>query len=70
MIHDNVYSLLKVISVYVYVSVCMRVCVCVCVCVYSFFFLGLHMQHIEVPRLGVESEQQVLASIAAVGFVS
>ena len=49
---------------------------CVCVCVHIFFshtifynilgffggvFLGPHLQHMEVPRLGVESELQVLA---------
>ena len=28
-------------------------CVCVCVCVY---FLGPFQRHMEVPRLGVESE--------------
>ena len=33
------------------ICVCVYVCVCVCVCVF-FVFLG----HMEVPRLGVESE--------------
>ena len=28
-------------------------------------FLGLHLQHMEVPRLGVESELQLLAYSAA-----
>ena len=28
---------------------------------FSFVFLGLHLQHMEVPRLGVESELQLLA---------
>ena len=33
---------------------------------YFFFFYGLHLQYMEVPRLGVESEQQLLAyTIAA-----
>ena len=32
------------------------VCVCVCVC-----FLGPHLQHMEVLRLGVESELYLLA---------
>ena len=27
--------------------------------IYFFFFLGLNLQHIEVPRLGVESELQL-----------
>ena len=27
----------------------------------SFFFLGLHLKHMEVPRLGVESELQLPA---------
>ena len=30
-----------------------------------FFFLGLHPQHIEVPRPGVESELQLLATATA-----
>ena len=34
---------------------------CVCVCV----FLGLHQRHMEVPRLGVESELQLPASTTA-----
>ena len=29
--------------------------------VLSFIFLGLHLQHMEVPRLGVELELQLLA---------
>ena len=37
---------------------CACVCVCVCVCA---FFLGLHLQHTKVPRLGVELELQLLA---------
>ena len=28
---------------------------------FSFFFLGPHLQHVEVPRLGVQSELQLLA---------
>ena len=32
-----------------------------CVCV----FLGLHLQHVEVPRLGVQSELQLLAYATA-----
>ena len=38
--------------------VCVRARVCVCVCVYllSFVFLGLNQWHMEIPRLGVESE--------------
>ena len=28
---------------------------------HSFFFLGLHLWHMEIPRLGVESELQLLA---------
>ena len=30
-----------------------------------FFFLGCHPQHMEVPRLGVESELQLLAYTTA-----
>ena len=33
------------------------------VCMYDFFaFSGPHLQHMEVPRLGVTSELQLLAS--------
>ena len=43
--------------------------VCVCVCTYFFFFcfvfLRLHPQHMEVPRLGVESETQLPAYTTA-----
>ena len=30
-----------------------------------FFFLGLHLLHMEIPRLGVESELQLLAYTTA-----
>ena len=29
------------------------------------FFLGLHLKHMEVPRLGLESELQLLAYVTA-----
>ena len=32
---------------------------------FSFFFLRLHPQHVEVPRLGVESKLQLLACAIA-----
>ena len=32
---------------------------------FFFVFLGLHLQHMEVPRLGVELELQLLAYITA-----
>ena len=32
---------------------------------FVFFFLGLHLRHIEVPRLGVKSELQLMAYITA-----
>ena len=35
------------------------------VCIYLFIFLGLHPQHMEVPRLGVESELQLLSYTTA-----
>ena len=28
--------------------------------IFIFFFLGLHLQHMEVPRLAIESELQLL----------
>ena len=38
---------------------CVCVCVCVCVC------LGANLWHMEVPRLGVKLELQLLAYAAA-----
>ena len=35
------------------VCVCMRMCMCVCI---HISFVGLHLQHMEVPSLGVELE--------------
>ena len=32
-----------------------------CCCLLTFVFLGLHLQHMEFPTLGVESELQLLA---------
>ena len=32
---------------------------------FFFFFLGLHLQHMEVPRLGVKSEMQLPAYTTA-----
>ena len=37
------------------------------VCFFCFVFLGLHPWHIEVPRLGVQSELQLLAYARATG---
>ena len=34
-------------------------------CVFIFVFLGLHPQHMKVPRLGVQSEPQLLAYTTA-----
>ena len=41
------------------------VCVCVCVCV-SVFVLGPHLQHMEVPRPGVESIQNGVTYATAI----
>ena len=38
---------------------------CVCFFGFSFFFLGLRPWHMEVPRLGVKSEQQLPAYTTA-----
>ena len=38
----------------------------VCVCVFS-PFLELYLQHLEIPRLGVKSELQPLATAIATG---
>ena len=43
------------------------VCVCVCVCVCT-RILGLHLQHMEVPRLGVEQEPQLPAYATAMAM--
>ena len=59
------------------VCLCVCVCVCVSVCVwvgFSFFFfwsfLGPHLWHMEVPRLGVklELELQLLAYAVAIAM--
>ena len=42
---------------------CVCVCVCVCVCI----FLGPHPRHMEVPRLGVQLELQMLTYTTAHG---
>ena len=34
-------------------------------CIYLFIFLGLHLQHMEVPRFRVKSEQQPPAYVTA-----
>ena len=36
---------------------------------FSFFFLGLHLQHMEVPRLGVEPELQLPAYATAIAML-
>ena len=38
---------------------------CVYVCVYVYFFLGPHPWNMEVPRLGVQSELQLLVYTTA-----
>ena len=35
------------------------------VCLFVFCFLGLHLRHMEVPRLGVQSELQPPATASA-----
>ena len=42
-------QILKKIYIYIYIYICI------------FCFLGPHLQHMEVPRLGVESELRLLA---------
>ena len=47
---------------------CMWVCVIACVlfvCLFCLFCSGLHVQHMKVPRLGVESEPKLLAYTTA-----
>ena len=45
---------------------------CVCIYIYILFFFsfsGLHLWHMEVPRLGVESELQLMAFITAIAVL-
>ena len=44
------------------------VCVCVCVCMHT-RFLGPHLWHMEVPRLRIKSELQLLASATATAML-
>ena len=39
------------------------------VCLFLFFFLLLHLQHMEVPGLGVESELQLLVYTIATAML-
>ena len=57
-----IYTFLYInIHIYSFIYICV---VCVCVCVY--FFLELQVWHMEVPRLGVELELQLLAYSTAI----
>ena len=56
-IYMYVYCICIYMHIYVYVS---HHLLCVCVS-----FLGPHLWHMEIPRLGVESELQLLAYITA-----
>ena len=54
------------VAQFMYIHVCIYVCVCVCewhsfphVIFHHFFFLGLHLQHMEFPGLGVKLELQL-----------
>ena len=49
---------------WLYFYVCVCVCACVCVCVRV--FLGLHLRHMELPRLGVQWELQPPAYTIAI----
>ena len=49
-VEDRNFKALLISSIYIYI--------------YIFFFLGLQVQHMEVSRLGVKSELQLLAYIA------
>ena len=43
----------------------LALCVCVCVCARARVFLGLHPEHMEVPRLGVKLELYLLTNPTA-----
>ena len=44
------------VCIYTHIYIYMCVYMCVCVCVYIFVFLGPHLWHMEVPKLGIELE--------------
>ena len=44
----------------------MDVCLFYRLILFYYLFLGLHLQHMEVPRLGLESELQLLAYAIAI----
>ena len=46
-------------------NIYMYVCVCVYVYIYIYCFLGAHLWHMEVPRLGVKLELQLPAYTTA-----
>ena len=52
-------------------SLCLGVCFCfvdrfICIFFFFFSFLGPNLQHMEISRLGVESELQLLAYVTAI----
>ena len=68
----SIYTIYMCIScTYIHANIHTRYwCVCACVCIFTHFFsflvfLGLHLWHMEVPRLRVESELQLLAYTTA-----
>ena len=65
---NTVHSFFGLLEVYIFVQTNLSVCFLSCfffLFYFLFFFLGPHLQHIEVPRLGVESELQLLADATA-----
>ena len=48
---------------------CVYVCVCVCVCVCVLLFLGLYLQHMKVPSLGVKLERHLPAYATAIAML-
>ena len=69
---NTVHSFFGLLEVYIFVQTNLSVCFLSCfffLFYFLFFFLGPHLQHIEVPRLGVESELQLLVYTIATAML-
>ena len=62
------YMYMNIYTEYLYMLKNIIVCVYVFVFVFAFCFLGLHSQHMKVPRLGVKSHLQMLACSTAIAM--
>ena len=60
-IHTHTY-----IHIYIHTYIYIHIYIYVYICIFCFFFLRLHPWHMQVPRLGVKLELQLLAYITAI----